>query len=391
MRNAHRFGRPARSRPRRLAFAATALLAGCATAGREAATVQSFAGAAVPGQTSGVLFRVVPPGAAAPAPIRGARLWRLDGITRTGYAGPVSPSRAARHGGWLLHTHLQPGTWFMRLEGAGGSRAAAPADVTFRIPPAPPAVTYIGTFRVDCDAAAARPCRVNPAPADESAAAAALVAAEGSGVAAPVTALARPYPPSLAATSLAAPSVPASDLTQAVALARREALAWASSPGGIAIAFAGFTAAQGLNLTRVQYRAVPEMLNDLAEGRLHLAVMPLATALPQAQAGRLKLLAVTNATRSPAAPEVPTAAEQGFPTYVFEGFVGVFADARQPAPVRQALEQATREVVGDAAFAARVGAAGQLPFAGGADDLAARIAAQRALVDAGLRHLPPGG
>ena len=190
---------------------------------------------------------------------------------------------------------------------------------------------------------------------------------------------------------VAAPSVPASDLTQAVALARREALAWASSPGGIAIAFAGFTAAQGLNLTRVQYRAVPEMLNDLAEGRLHLAVMPLATALPQAQAGRLKLLAVTNATRSPAAPEVPTAAEQGFPTYVFEGFVGVFADARQPAPVRQALEQATREVVGDAAFAARVGAAGQLPSAGGADDLAARIAAQRALVDAGLRHLPPGG
>lgn len=189
----------------------------------------------------------------------------------------------------------------------------------------------------------------------------------------------------------AAPSLPAGDLTQAVALARRETLAWASSPGGIAIAFAGFAASQGVTLTRVQYRAVPEMLNDLSEGRLHLAVMPLATALPQARAGRLRVLTVTNATRSPAAPEVATAAEQGFPAYVFEGFVGVFADARQPAPVRQALEQAAREVVGDAAFAARVGAAGQLPFAGGADDLAARLAAQRALVEAGLRHLLPGG
>jgi hypothetical protein len=100
----------------------------------------------------------------------------------------------------------------MRLEGARGSRAVAPADFTFRIPPMPASVTYIGTFRVACDAAgapAATPhCRVESVPIDESAAAAALVAAEGSGVAEPVTALARPYPPTLAATGLAAPSVP---------------------------------------------------------------------------------------------------------------------------------------------------------------------------------------
>lgn len=189
----------------------------------------------------------------------------------------------------------------------------------------------------------------------------------------------------------AAPILQIIDLAQMVDLARRESLAWASSPGGIAIAFAGFLAGQGIALTRVQYRAVPEMLNDLSEGRLQVAVMPLATALPQARTGRLKLLAVTNATRSPAAPDLATAAEQGFRDYLFEGFVGVFADARQPAPVRQALEDAARATVADAIFAERVRAAGQLPFAGGAADLAARIAAQRALVEAGLRHLPPEG
>lgn len=189
----------------------------------------------------------------------------------------------------------------------------------------------------------------------------------------------------------AAPSFPAADLAQAVARARREALAWASSPGGIAIAFAGFAAEQGLTLTRVQYRAVPDMLVDLSQGRLHLAVMPLATALPQARAGRLRLLAVTNATRSPAAPDISTAAEQGFASYVFEGFVGVFADARQPASVRLALEEASRSAVAEPSFADRVRASGQVPLAGGADDLAARITAQRTLVEAGLRHLPPGG
>ncbi len=212
MRNAQTGTRLRRSRPRRLAFAATALLAGCATAGREAATVQSFAGPTIAGQTRALLFRVTPPGAAEAALFGGARLWQLDGGERAGYDVPGSPSRAAQQGGWLLFTHLRPGTWFMRLEGVGGSRAAAPADITFRVPPAPPAVTYIGTFRVACDAAGAsgtaRPCRVEPVPIDESAAAAALVAAEGSGLAPPVTSLARPYPPSLAATGLAAPSVP---------------------------------------------------------------------------------------------------------------------------------------------------------------------------------------
>ena len=192
---------------------------------------------------------------------------------------------------------------------------------------------------------------------------------------------------------VASPALAAADLAGAVALARARAgaLAWASSPGGIAIAFAAFAAGQGLSLTRAQYRAVPDMLNDLSENRIQLAVMPLATALPQARAGRLKVLAVTNAARSPAAPEIATAAEQGFADYVFEGFVGIFADARQPAPVRAALEDAARGAVAEDAFAARIRTAGQTPFAGGAADLAARIAAQRALVEAGLRHLPPAG
>jgi hypothetical protein len=174
--------------------------------------VQSFASASVPGQTSAVLLRVLPPGGAAPADHGGARLWQLDSSDRSGRLPALSPSRLARDGGWLLHARVGPGTWFMRLEGAGGNRAALPADITFRISPGLPAVTYIGTFQVACDAAAAaggtRPCRVDPVPVDESAAASVLVAAEGSGVAEPVTALARPYPPTLAATGLAAPSVP---------------------------------------------------------------------------------------------------------------------------------------------------------------------------------------
>lgn len=201
-----------RSRSRRAVFAATALLAGCATAGREAATVQAFANSARPGETGAVLFRITPPGAARPAVMGRARGWALDGSVAFGYAGDLSPSRAAREEGWILHAQLRPGTYFMRLEGVGGSQGTTPADIAFRIPPAPPTITYIGSFRVVCDAgaapAAASPCRVETTPDDESAVAAALVAAEGSGVAPPVTSLARPYPPRLAVTGLPPPVVP---------------------------------------------------------------------------------------------------------------------------------------------------------------------------------------
>ena len=94
----------------------------------------------------------------------------------------------------------------------------------------------------------------------------------------------------------AAPEFGANDLSGAVALAQAQpgAFAWASSPGGITITFAAFAAQQRLELVRAQYRAVPEMLNDLATNRIQIAAMPLATALPQARAGRILLAAYSN-------------------------------------------------------------------------------------------------
>jgi tripartite-type tricarboxylate transporter receptor subunit TctC len=68
----------------------------------------------------------------------------------------------------------------------------------------------------------------------------------------------------------------------------------------------------------------------------------------------------------------------------------VFADARQPAAMRAALAEATRAAVVEEAFTERVRTAGQTPFAGREADLAARVAAQRALVEAGLRHVGSG-
>jgi len=183
-----------------------------------------------------------------------------------------------------------------------------------------------------------------------------------------------------------APDLPADDLRQAVALARARpgALAWAAAPGAIGLAFEGFAAAQRLDLLRASYRSPPDAMTDLGAGRIQLTVTPLGTALPHAQAGRAKLLAVTNPARAPAAPEVLTTAEQGFPDYAFQGFVGVFGPPDMPPARRLAVSEAVRAVAAEPEIVRRLAAAGQVAHGSTPEALAAMIAAQRAQVAAGL-------
>jgi tripartite-type tricarboxylate transporter receptor subunit TctC len=154
----------------------------------------------------------------------------------------------------------------------------------------------------------------------------------------------------------AAPALPVSDLAGLVELARQRpgALNWASGAGDIYMAFLGLVRRRGLDMNYVSYRTPAPALGDLAEGRLDAAVMPLATALPQVAAGRMRVLAVANPARSPAAPDVPTAAEAGFPEMSFEGVLGFFAPNAMPAALRERIAADVRAVVAEPEFRARL-------------------------------------
>lgn len=184
----------------------------------------------------------------------------------------------------------------------------------------------------------------------------------------------------------AAPDLPVRDLIGLVALARAQpgALAYVVAPGAIGLAFEAFLAAERLDLLRVAYRSPADALTDLAAGRVQVTVTPLATALPHAQAGRARLLAVASPARVPAAPEVATTTEQGFPHYVFQGFVGLFAAAGMPVSRQQRLGEAMRRVGNDPETRRRLALAGQVSAPGSAEAFAAMIARQRAQVIAGL-------
>ena len=94
--------------------------------------------------------------------------------------------------------------------------------------------------------------------------------------------------------------------------------------------FWGYSHHEKLQITQVPYRDINVAPVDLGEGRIQVVMSSLAIVQPQTQAGRIKLIVVNNKTRAPAAPDIPTAREQGYPSLEVEGLVGLFGLKSMP-------------------------------------------------------------
>src|SRR6516164_3217702 len=78
--------------------------------------------------------------------------------------------------------------------------------------------------------------------------------------------------------------------------------------------FWGYEAAEGLTITQVPYRDINAAAIDVGEGRIEIAMLSYAMLRAQVEAGRVRLVVVNNATRTPFAPDVATAREAGYPS-----------------------------------------------------------------------------
>lgn len=136
-------------------------------------------------------------------------------------------------------------------------------------------------------------------------------------------------PASLAANSL-------SDFV-AQARAKNGQFNWSGTPGSLDYLVPGFLSRANIEMTRVPYREVSLAMQDLSENRLQLYVAALATQLPMAQAGKIKIIALTGSQRWPSLPDVPTATESGFADLGYEAFLGFFAPRGIPANVRERI------------------------------------------------------
>jgi tripartite-type tricarboxylate transporter receptor subunit TctC len=131
--------------------------------------------------------------------------------------------------------------------------------------------------------------------------------------------------------------VPAQDLRELIALARREPgkLSYGSGGPGTAPHLAGemFKAAAGIDLLHVPYRGVGPAVNDLVGGHIQLTFAGWGAVRGAVEAGRAKVLAVAQSKRLAGAPQIPTSAEAGLPGYEFATWFGIVAPRGTPAPV----------------------------------------------------------
>ena len=137
------------------------------------------------------------------------------------------------------------------------------------------------------------------------------------------------------------PSVPAKSVKELVALARARPgrLTFASGGNGSSNHLAGelFKSLSGVDLLHVPYKGAGPAMIDVMAG--HVDLMFGAAGLAEAQAGRVRVLAVTSARRSAVAPHVPTVQESGVPGYEATIWFGILAPAGTPAPIVNRLSQ----------------------------------------------------
>ena len=136
-------------------------------------------------------------------------------------------------------------------------------------------------------------------------------------------------------------AVPVSTLPQLVAYAKRNPgrLSYGSSGVGSnsSLAVELLKASAGIDILHVPYKGSAPAVAALIGEQIDMVCMDLALLEPHVKAGTLRLLAGLGAQRSPRAPDLPTAAEQGFPGLVLEPWVGLVAPAGIPAEVREKL------------------------------------------------------
>jgi tripartite-type tricarboxylate transporter receptor subunit TctC len=153
------------------------------------------------------------------------------------------------------------------------------------------------------------------------------------------------------------PSVNVTTVKQFIAMARDkpETLSFASAGNGTPQHLAGelFNTAIGAKLQHVPYKGAGPALNDVVGGHVKVMFDILGSSVQYIKTGKLRAIAVTTATRSPALPDVPTLAEAGVPGYDVTGWHGIVVPAGTPKPVIARLNQALNDIFADPAFKQR--------------------------------------
>jgi tripartite-type tricarboxylate transporter receptor subunit TctC len=137
------------------------------------------------------------------------------------------------------------------------------------------------------------------------------------------------------------PGVPAKNMQELIALAKKGGLSYASAGAGGPQHTAGelFKTGLGLDITHIPYKGEAPALTDAVGGQVPVLFSNLPAVTPYIQSGKLRAIAITSLKRHPAFPDLPTIAESAkLPDFEVLTWYGLFAPAGTPAEVVKKLE-----------------------------------------------------
>ena len=135
-----------------------------------------------------------------------------------------------------------------------------------------------------------------------------------------------------------------------------------------------------VRLLHVPYRGGADAIRDLLGSRLDSAILATGTLRAPIESGRVRLLAVTSAARSPAYPGVPTLAESGFPDIEQDDWNGLYAPAATSASIIQKLHAALARAAADPHVRAQMAPLGTVLAASRPEDFAAWLDRERVVL-----------
>jgi tripartite-type tricarboxylate transporter receptor subunit TctC len=141
------------------------------------------------------------------------------------------------------------------------------------------------------------------------------------------------------------PTLPVKTMKELVALAR-------AKPGTINYASTGsgtlphltaelFKLQTGVNIVHIPYKGSAPAMTDLLGGHVEMFFGNMLSVIPQVREGKLRALVITTAQRSPAAPNIPTVAEAGYPGLEAATWFGLLAPTGTPKEMIAKLHDET--------------------------------------------------
>lgn len=149
----------------------------------------------------------------------------------------------------------------------------------------------------------------------------------------------------------------------AAAKAKPASINYASAGPGTAQHMTGelFKSKAGIDLVHIPYKGSGPGIIDLVGGQVPLIVDSQASALPYIKPGKIRVIAVTTAARTPQLPEVPTVAEAGFAGFEGVGWSGFLLPTGTPRDIVEKISRDTQAALREPALRERMITLGAIP------------------------------